>query len=249
MRSQTNTRGFAHPLLLLVALVGIMGLIGFAGCKVMTKEDPAQQEVAATLPGHILISGSGDSTSATEDSPSTITVRRSGSAAAEASQQQAAGNAAGQSLPESKQLETKYDVSTPTGSLGQLIYDAKAKRFSNVLYFITPRLMFRAYDVVSAQNIGDFAAQCQSNSACKSLLITDVSVDRSHLDESECYGESYSVECKKITTKVTLKDGKFTTLYYKAVGNDIHQVTIYMLRSPGAPNWVVDKVSVNEFTL
>lgn len=254
MKLHTNIRGFAHPVLLVVALVGIFALIGVAGQRVWTKRNDAkQQEVASSVPDPILITSSGDASGGgSESKPTKISVNRTGSAAAEASQQPV-GNASGESLPETKQLETKYDVQTPIGSLSQMILDAKAKRFSNVLYFITPRLMFRAYDMVKAQDINSFAQSCLSNANCKTLMITDVAIDKSHILERDCRDGEYSdlsgVECKKLQTTVAVKDGKLITEYYKTVGYGHYKVSLYMLHYDGQPNWVLDKVEVDNFTL
>lgn len=241
MKIFRNTQGFAHPLLLIVVLVGLVGLIGYTSRQVISRNNAKQQTVTSQTP--ILISA--DDTGSQSDEK-TLQVDHTGSAASEGQQQSdtpSSGSAA--TLPAKKQLTTKYDVSTPLGSLSQGIYEAKTGHYSNALYFVTPRLMFRVYDSVKAANLSDFARLCQNNSACQMFRITDVSINKDHITESDCYGESYEVECRRLSTKFSLKDGKIQTEYYKTVGYGHHTVSVYMLRFNGSSQWVADKVIVN----
>lgn len=132
-----------------------------------------------------------------------------------------------------------------------MAYELKLGNYTNGLYFITPRLMQSAYNAIQVNNLSDFASNCSDNSVCNTLLTTNVEVDSSHINEGYCTvpeGSSYS-ECKELWTKFVIEDNTIKTVYYKTVGYHVHEASITMVKSSDSSNWLIDQVSVDDFSL
>jgi hypothetical protein len=142
-------------------------------------------------------------------------------------------------------------VSTPIGSLSQLIYEAQQGSYSNALYFVTPQFVSKAYASVGAQDFSQFITNCQSNEACKMLASTSVTFDLSHVTDTYCAPPSGSgfTECRKVGTKFVLEGNSLKTVYYKTVGYHVHEASVTMLRAESSTNWVVNGVNVDTFAL
>ncbi len=244
-----NQTGFAHPILLVVLLVTVVGLVGYSGQRIATQRSKEQAAASQSRKKPIIIT----STAAQDDSVAVEKVSISGVGSAAKSPVAKTNQGVSPSqVPDTKvEVLNKFDVTSPVGSLSQLIYEVKRNNYSSALYFITPRLMTSAYSAVKANNISNFTSSCQSNSACTTLLSTDFEIDTSHVTEKTCdvpAGSSF-VDCKEISVKFVIESNKIMTVYYKTVGFQVYEASAKLLRGQDSPNWVLDQVTVNGFTL
>lgn len=243
-----NQKGFAHPVLLVVLLVAVIGVVGYSGHRVIQQRNQQEQVTTQSPQGSIKITA--ESAEEVEVSDNVVSIQSSGTAA-QASTSDTLGNSETESLPESIDVADDYEVASPIGSLSQLIDEVKNGNYSSALYFITPKLMFNAYEAMEAYNLSDFAQNCQFNSICQTLLSSDIEIDLNHINDDYCAvpdGSGFS-ECRKIWTKFVLEGNTLKTVYYKTVGFHVHTATMTMLKSPDSANWVIDSVSVDDFSL
>jgi hypothetical protein len=263
MKKPTNNtqRGFAHPVLLVFLFVSVLGVVGFSGYRVMKRSKSAASRSVTTATGQIVIAKQSSNSepvrgaslsSASAPTPTTQINIKSPGSAAEIEVPKSANNTP---IPQAQtgkiNVSNQYDVSTPIGSLSQLIYEAQQGDYGNALFFVTPQFVSKAYSSVGAQSFGQFINNCQSNEACKMLANTDVNFDMSHITESPCTVPSGSgfAECKKIGTKFVMEGNTLKTVYYKTVGYHVHEASVTMLRADNSTNWVINQITVDNFTL
>lgn len=233
-----NTNGFTHPVVFVIIIVTVAGLIGFSGHRVWVKNNSAKQGSTATLK---------TTPQANNDTPApevtlakSVAVRKTGTAAAVAKQ---AGGSSSLPIAEQVQIAAKYDLKTPEGSLNQVINELKAGQFSNVLYFITPRFMFQSSKLMSASEPATLD-QCKSNSVCNMLLNTEIATISTSL-QYPYTATSVSAEGKSLVFNLKWQDGKLISQHPRYGGD--YQLTVDMLNI--GENWVIDRVTINGYTI
>lgn len=261
MNKKTLQKGFAHPLLLAFLLIGVVGVVGFSGYRVLNEEQSEDQAAAVLQAQDRLIIGATSSDENTQDTESqkNIYVASSGSAAespalqTNASEGESETSQQATSLPSTKQVEDKYSATTPLGSLGQLIYEVKSGNYENALYFITPSLLQGAYNAIQATNLESFESLCSTNSVCETarslnydLSLTDINIAACSSPAYDSYGYD---GCKKIWTKFTIDGDTLTTHHAKAVGYGVHSASVTMIKNDSSSTWLIDRVSVDGFEL
>jgi hypothetical protein len=249
--------GFAHPVLLVFLFVSVIGVVGFSGYRVMNRNKSVPTRSSIATQGQIVITKQSTATEpARVSSPASTTATqiniKSPGSAAEVEAQKVPSNAPAAQAPTATiKASSQYDVSTPIGSLSQLIFEAQQGDYSNALFFVTPQFVSKAYSSVGAQSFGQFINNCQSNEACKMLANTDVNFDISHVTESPCTVPSGSgfAECKKVSTKFVIEGNTLKTVYYKTVGYHVHEASVTLLKADNSTNWVINQITVDSFTL
>jgi hypothetical protein len=253
-----SQHGFAHPLLLAFLLTAVIGVVGFSGYRVLDKNKSVAVSSSAAPKGQIVISKQNISSQPSQpDTPSAnpekIIIKSPGSAGASDTPKPSTNTVSQQPQTQTGvvNVSSQYDISTPLGSLSQLIYEAQQGDYGNALYFVTPEFIARAYATVQAQNFNQFINNCQSNEACKMLANTDVSFNVSHITGTYCTPPAGSgfTECEKVGTKFTIENNSLQTVYYKSVGYNVHDASVTMLRSSDSTNWVINKITVDSFSL
>lgn len=234
-------RGFAHPVLLAFLLVGVVTVIGYSGQRVLNR-NRADQPASQTVQSPIVISGSEDDL-LKGASLQTTEIKSGGTAAG--------AGAAAASPTKQVALSSDHNITTPIGTLGQLVFKLKTGQYSDALYFITPRFMNSAYSLISAQNVSEFEQNCRNSSACQTLLSYNVKISMDHITESPCSPPAGTVfnQCSTVTLMFKLEDGTLRSVYYKTVGYDVHAISATMLRGPESSNWVIDQIAVDDFKI
>lgn len=245
-----NQLGFAHPILLVFLLISVIGVVGYTGQRVINQKNQTNNQTDLQSSQGLFTIETVEKENTENPNPS-VSVSRVGSAADAPIKNTVFQNSQPASLPEALQISSKYDISTPLGSLSQLISSSKQKDYSSALYFVTPKLLQNAYNALETQNIQDFSINCQNNSACNTILSSNFEIDAGHITEGYCSVPSNSAytECKKLSVKVKLEDGKIKTVYYKTVGYQIHEASINMLKGSNSSNWMIDQVTVDGITI
>ena len=246
---------------MLVLLAGVVSIIGFSGYRVMSRNKNVLPQSSSLPSQQIVIDTSTVGTDSNEVSQEKLEIQSPGSAANQVKPNQAGntntnttttGHSSG--VPQGQGtiiVSDQYSVATPIGSLSQLFFEAKRGQYSNALYFVTPDFLSRAYRAVNVQDFSQFVSNCETNDACKMIAATKFNLDVSHITEESCSTPNSSVfkECRKIGTKFKYEDNTLRTVYYKTVGYDIHSAYVTMLKSNESTNWVIDSVTVDDFTL
>lgn len=250
---KNSQQGFAHPLLLVFLVVSVVSVVGFSGYRVMSRNKSVDVQNVTTAQGQIVIAKQNESAEAAPASAESeqIDIKSPGSAAAVSNSSPVSSVSPPTAQTGKIKVSSQYDVSTPIGSLSQLIYEAQQGDYGNALFFVTPQFVSKAYSSVGAQDFSQFIGNCQSNDACKMLASTDVSFDLSHITENTCTPPANSgfTECKKVGTKFVIEGNSLKTVYYKTVGYHVHEASVTMLRANNSTNWVINQITVDSFTL
>jgi hypothetical protein len=222
--------GFAHPLIFVVMIIGIIGLLFFTGRRVWIKTNEAQSYSKSKSTPTAATSGSSAPT--TSDDTHTVTLNKTGTAAQTRSKSTTTTTAktstTSSTSPEQVKIATGNNIKTPEGSFKQLVIELKAKNINAAMYFVTPRLIDKATSLLQlAEPIT--IDQCRANPQCNTALNTDVSA----FNLSAIY--SYSVSGKSLVYNVRLNDGTN------------HKITIDMVDNH--TNWAVDRITVDGYTI
>ncbi len=217
-----NSRGFAHLLLIVAGAALLIGVVGFAGYRVMNANS--------------------SNTNTRADDESLINKEESiGTSVARAQKVSTQGSAAAETSPatnteEKSTIKTTYDISTAYGSLKQVEKSMKAGNISDVYWFVTPRMMFQFNKALTGDMDTSASYQdCQNNVLCalglKSTNITENYTTREYSYQySNAPGKSLVFQLKDVNNAAA-------NLY----GNG--EVVVDMLDI--GDNWVIERVTVN----
>lgn len=251
---KNSEQGFAHPALLAILLIAVVSVVGFSGYKVISRDKSATLQNAPSAQGQIVIAAQNALNQETESETTTaekLAIKSPGSAAEVKATSSPVPAPTATAQTGTIKVSNQYQVSTPMGSLSQMILEIQQGNYANVMYFVTPEFVSKAYSSVGAQNFDQFISNCQNNDACKMLASTKVSFDLSHVTENMCTPPSGTgfVECKKVGTKFVYENNELKTVYYKTVGYHVHEASVTMLRAENSTNWVINGVNVDNFSL
>jgi len=217
-----NSQGFAHLLLIAAGAALLISVIGFAGYRIMNASSDSSN--ANTLDKSPV--DNQDNIDATVVRAQKISTQ--GSAATEA--------VLATGVEKKTTIKTAYDISAAYGSLKQVEKSMKAGNFSDVYWFITPRMMFQFNEALTG-SMDSYASyqDCQNNVLCalglKSTNITENYTTREYSYQySTAPGVSLIFQLKDVNNAAA-------SLY----GNG--EVVVDMLDI--GDNWVIDKITVN----
>lgn len=217
-----DSLGFAHLLLIIIGSVLLIGVVGFAGYRVIN-------------------ANFSDTNTSTADKSLADSQKNIDTTISRAQEISTQGSAATETQPganveKKTTIETTYDISAAYGSLKQVEKSLKAGDFSDVLWFVTPRMMFQFNKALTGNmDVRATYQDCQGNSLCvlglKSTNITTNYTTRNFdYQYSDAPGKSLVFQLKDVNSAAAL-------LY----GNG--EVVVDMLDI--GDNWVIERVTVN----
>ena len=234
-----NDDGFTHQIIFIVIIFTIISLLSFTGKRVLdTKARVNTAKVATSQNPASPAKATPESTTAPAVKP--VTVARKGTAAALATSSLTGSKTA---IPESVIVKSPYNIKTPEGSLNQLVKELKSGNFTNALYFISPRFMDKTAELMKSQDYVTLE-QCKANETCKLLLNTPVKVLTAAA--INLYTSSdFSTDGKSLNLNIALDGNTFVSHGTTSAGD--YTVKVDMIDA--GTNWVVDRITVNGFTI